>query len=144
VTAANKQSRTARAQPPAPLRPGLSASFTKVVPLEWTLAHYCAKLPPVFSTPAMIGLMESAAAKAIQPALPPGSISVGTRIEVDHLKAVAVGARVRFRAKLLEASGRFLKFSAEARSGGQVIGRGFVYRAIVPVRGFTLRASRRK
>ena len=125
------------------LRAGLSASFTREVNFEWTIAHYSAKLPAVFSTPAMIGLMESAAAKAVQPALPPGAITVGTRIEVDHLKAVPVGARVRFRARLVEINGRFLKFAAEARSGAHLIGKGFVFRAIVEPKKFSRQAKRR-
>jgi fluoroacetyl-CoA thioesterase len=125
------------------LRPGLSAGFTREVKLEWTIAHYSAKLPAVFSTPAMIGLMESAAAQAVQPALPRGAITVGTRIEVDHLKAVPVGARVRFRARLVEIKGRFLKFAAEARSGAHLIGKGFVYRAIVEPKKFSQKAEQR-
>lgn len=73
------------------LAPGLEAEIEKVVPPEWTIAHFDARLPPVFSTPAMIGMMEVAAARAVQASLPPGSITVGTRIEVDHLKAVPSG-----------------------------------------------------
>ena len=70
------------------LAPGLEGKVEKVVPREWTIAAYDPRLPALFSTPAMIGMMEVAAAKAVQPALAAGSMSVGTRIEVDHLKAV--------------------------------------------------------
>ena len=129
--------------PTKKLRPGLSATIEKVVPLEWTIAHYDPRLPPVFSTPAMIGLMESAAARAVKPALPDGAITVGTRIEVDHLKAVPAGARVQFRARLVGMDGRFLKFAVEARSRRHVIGRGCVFRAIVETRRFSARAARR-
>src|SRR5260370_24171498 len=59
-----------------PLAPGLEARYERMVPLEWTIAHYDARLPAVFSTPAMIGMMEMAAAQAVQPALPGGSITV--------------------------------------------------------------------
>ena len=62
--------------------------------MEWTRAHYESHFPAVFSTPAMIGLMEGAASKAVAPALAPGTFTVGTHIEVDHLKAIAVGAPV--------------------------------------------------
>lgn len=79
----------------------------------------------------MIGLMEVAAARAIQGHLPPETISVGTRIEVDHLKAVPQGSTVQAEARLLGNDGRFLEFDVEARAKDLVIGRGKVYRAIV-------------
>src|ERR1700735_864613 len=89
---------------PAQERPriGLEATVEKVVPPEWTLAAFDPRLPAVFSTPAMIGMMEIAASKAVMPELPPGAITVGTRIEVDHLKAVPAGTKVRTTARLTE------------------------------------------
>lgn len=115
---------------------GLQSRIECVVPFEWTIAAYDSSLPAVFSTPAMIGLMELAAAQAIRPHLPVGTISVGTRIEVDHLKAVSQGAKVEANARLVGTRGRFLVFETEARAGGTVIGRGKVFRAIVPARNF--------
>ena len=130
-------------KPPA-LKPGLRARLEKLVPFEWTIAQYDPKLPPVFSTPAMIGMMEAAAAMAVQPALPAGAITVGTRIEVDHLRAVPVGAQVRATARLSEIKGRFMSFEVEARSGGHVIGRGRVFRAVVEPQKFHDKAEKRK
>jgi len=116
---------------PSGMAPGLEATVEKIVPHEWTISHYSAELPAVLSTPAMIGMMEVAAAKAVQPKLAAGSITVGTRIEVDHLKACWEGATVRAWARLEKIDGRFLAFEVEARSGEHLIGRGRVYRAIV-------------
>jgi fluoroacetyl-CoA thioesterase len=124
-----------------PLAPGLEARYERVVPIEWTIAQYDARLPAVFSTPAMIGMMEMAAARAVQPALPGGAITVGTRIEVDHLKAAPAGATVVASAKLVEVSGRFLTFEVEARNGSEVIGRGRVFRAIVELSRFVQKAA---
>jgi fluoroacetyl-CoA thioesterase len=118
------------------LEPGLEAEIDKVVPPEWTIAYYDSRLPPVLSTPAMIGMMEVAAAKAVQAALPPGSITVGTRIEVDHLKAVPAGTTVQARARFAGMEGKFLAFEVEARAGETLIGRGRVYRAIVEINRF--------
>ena len=64
---------------------GLEGRFESVVPQEWTLAHMDPNWPAVFTTPAMIGMMEMASSYAVRPALPEGSITVGVRIEVDHL-----------------------------------------------------------
>jgi predicted thioesterase len=124
-------------------RIGLEASVEKVIPPEWTLAAFDPRLPAVLSTPAMIGMMEIAASHAVLPELPPGAITVGTRIEVDHLKAVPGGSTVRATARLVKHEGRFLVFDVEARSGEHVLGRGKVFRAIVEPKKFTTQAHER-
>jgi len=133
-------------RPPQEQRPriGLEAAIERIIPREWTLAHYDPRFPPVLSTPAMIGMMEVAAAEAVQGELPAGAITVGTRIEVDHLKAVPEGTSVRATARLAENKGRFMIFEVEARAGEHVIGRGRVYRAIVEHVKFHAQAHARK
>jgi len=122
-------------------RMGVEASVELPVPHEWTIQSYDSRLPAVLSTPAMIGMMELAAARAVQPELSPGVITVGTRIEVDHLKAVTLGATVTARARLVAHEGRFLVFEVEARSGQRLIGRGRVFRAIVEPAKFATAAE---
>jgi fluoroacetyl-CoA thioesterase len=116
---------------PPKIELGLEGFCERVVSQELTLAHFDPAWPAVFSTPAMIGMMEVASSRAVRPALPLGSITVGVRIEVDHLKAVPVGATVVANSKLVEIDGRRLIFEAEARSGADVIGRGRIFHAIV-------------
>jgi fluoroacetyl-CoA thioesterase len=128
--------KSASPQPTLPHFPkNLSATVERVVEFQWTIAAYNPDLPAIFSTPAMIGLMEVAAAKSIQDHLPLGTISVGTRIEVDHLKAVPQGTTVQASARLIGNEGRFLIFEVEARAKDSLIGRGKVYRAIIPFSG---------
>jgi len=126
---------------PAKIEPGLQGFCERVVSQEWTLAHYNPAWPAVFSTPAMIGMMEMASSLAVRPALPPGSITVGVRIEVDHLKAVPVGATVNAVSKLVEIDGRRLIFEVEARSGDEVIGRGRIFHTIVEHSRFAANAA---
>jgi fluoroacetyl-CoA thioesterase len=123
--------KTAAASPEQRPRLGLEATAERVVHLEHTIQVLNPNLPAVFSTPSMIGLMEHATVLAIASELPPGAISVGTRIEVDHLKAVGIGATVRAWARFVKYKDRFLVFDVEARSGEHLIGRGRVFRAIV-------------
>lgn len=123
--------KAAAALPEQRPRIGLEATSERVVQIEHTIQVVNPNLPAVFSTPSMIGLMEHATVMAIMPELPPGAISVGTRIEVDHLKAVGPGATVRAWARFVKYQGRFLVFDVEARSGEHLIGRGRVFRAIV-------------
>jgi fluoroacetyl-CoA thioesterase len=124
-------------------RIGLEATVERVVELQHTIQAVSPQLPAVFSTPMMIALMENATVRAITPELPPGAISVGTRIEVDHLKAVGPGATVVAWAKFIEYRGRFLVFDVEARSGEHLIGRGKVFRAIVQPREHGEKAAAR-
>ncbi len=108
---------------------------------EWTLAHVNPEWPAVFSTPAMIGMMEMASSHAIREALPSGSITVGVRIEVDHIRAVPAGATVVAVSKLVKVDGRKLVFEAEARRGAEVIGRGRIFHTIVEHARFAASAS---
>jgi len=144
---ARKSAPPAAKPSPSPLefRPplGLEATIQRVVLPEHTIQHVNPNLPPVFSTPSMIGLMEHATVQAVLPTLPPGFITVGTRIEVDHLKAVPNGATVHAHAKLVGYKGRFLIFDVDARSGEHVIGRGRVFRAVVDPQTHKTRAQAR-
>ena len=131
-----ESSRSAAPKKPSALqealpRIGLEATTERVVKHEWTIQMIDPRLPAVFSTPSMIGLMEHATVLAIESEIPTGAITVGTRIEVDHLKAVGPGATVVASARLVKYQGRFLVFDVEATSGKHLIGRGRVFRAIV-------------
>ena len=136
---------SATASAASALRPriGLESSLEKSIPHGWTIASYDPRLPAVLSTPAMIGMMEIASVEAIRADLSSGSITVGTRIEVDHLKAVPEGTTVRATARLVKHKGRFLVFDVEATAGEHVIGRGQVYRAIVEPQTFHAKAQTR-
>src|SRR5215207_4282158 len=68
----------------------------------------------VFSTPAMIALMENAARSAVESLLPPDQATVGVRLDVRHLAATPAGDEVRARAELVEVDGRRLVFRVEA------------------------------
>jgi predicted thioesterase len=116
---------------PLKIEPGLEGFCERVVSQELTLASVDPNWPAVFSTPAMIGMMELASSRAVRQSLPPGSITVGVRIEVDHVKAVPAGVTVTAVSKLVEINGRRLTFEVEARSGADVIGRGRVFQSIV-------------
>lgn len=116
---------------PVPLQPGLEGFCERIVSHDLTLAHFNKDWPAVFSTPAMIGMMEMACSLAVRRALPTGSVTVGIRVEVDHLKSTPVGATVIAFSKLVEVNGRRLIFESEARSAEELIGRGRIFHAIV-------------
>jgi predicted thioesterase len=121
------------------LKPGLRGTSTVVVAEENTAAHFGAGGVHVFGTPMMIGLMENAAFSAIQPLLPEGQSSVGTRVNVSHLAATPIGMTVTATAELLEVDGRRLLFRVEARDEKELIGEGQHERFIIALDRFLSR-----
>jgi fluoroacetyl-CoA thioesterase len=85
----------------------------------------------VLATPRLVALCEAATVAAVAAALETGATTVGTRVELDHLKPSYVGATVMARARLIEIDGRRLTFDVEATDGDVVVARGAVVRAIV-------------
>src|ERR1700720_2092435 len=106
------------------------------VEFKHTLAAHHPELPPVYSTPDMIRLMETAAFLALQPFCEGDEITVGTAINVEHRAASGIGARVRAEAVLESFDGRFYAARVTARDDVQEIGRGRVARAVVSVGKF--------
>ena len=113
------------------LREGLSYELSELVEHSLTVQSRNPAMPAVYATPAMVLAMERAAARAVEPALPPGVLTVGTAIHVEHLAATPEGMQVTVRAELIRLEGRFLEFRVEARDGRELIGCGTVERAIV-------------
>ena len=68
----------------------------------------------VYSTTALVGLMEAAAVKALEGQLKAGKTTVGGRIDVQHLAATPVGMTVHARAELSAVDGRKQTFQVEA------------------------------
>ncbi|MGH9861940.1 MAG: thioesterase family protein [Candidatus Acidiferrales bacterium] len=132
------------------LRRGLRFVVARPVEFRRTIAYYDRRLPAVLSTPSMIGQMEVAAAKLLQPFLPAGAISVGTHIDVSHRAPATVGERLRVRAAFdhiyhPKNSGRLrYVFAVEARAGSRLIGEGTVERAVVEPTSHGARRSRGK
>ena len=94
--------------------PGLSAELEHIVTADDTASRWGSGLVPVFSTPALVGLMESAAVRALEEHLQPGQTSVGGAINVHHLAATPVGMKVRAKAELTFVEGRKLIFKIQA------------------------------
>src|SRR3954468_20324140 len=108
----------------------------QVVKFEHTLAAHHPQLPPVYSTPDMIRLMETAAFHALQPYCEGDEITVGTSINVEHRAASGVGAHITAEAVLESFDGRFYTMRVTALDDLQEIGRGTVGRAVVSIGKF--------
>jgi len=96
-----------------------------------TLTNWKAHLPPVYSTPNMIGQMEAAAHNALEPFCDGDEVSVGTAINIVHRAAAVEGQTITSEAVLESFDGRFYTFKVSSSNGHGVIGYGTVGRAVV-------------
>jgi fluoroacetyl-CoA thioesterase len=108
---------------------GVRGEMCETVSFEHTLTAHHPELPPVYSTPDMIRLMETAAFHALQPYCEADEITVGTAINIEHRAASGIGAKVTAEASLECFDGRFYVLRVTARDETQEIGRGTVSRA---------------
>ena len=113
------------------LKEGLSYTAEVVVSDVNLAKHWGSGALDVFATPAMVALMENAAMKAVAPALPEGSDTVGTVVNVNHVKATGMGETVCATAVLKEIDGRKLVFDVMASDSKGEIGIGTHTRFIV-------------
>jgi fluoroacetyl-CoA thioesterase len=119
---------------PVPI--GTRAGAQETVEFQHTMTAHHPELPPVYSTPDMIRLMETAAFQALQPYCEGDEITVGTSINIEHRAASGIGAGILAEAVLESFDGRFYTLRVTARDEAQEIGRGTVGRAVVSVGKF--------
>src|SRR5205823_228214 len=99
---------------------------------------------PVLATPRVVALCEEAACAALAGSLEPGSTSVGTWIELDHLAPSPIGLEVVAEAALRHADGRRLEFDVIVSQGAEVVARGRHRRQVVDRARFLGRLGPRK
>jgi fluoroacetyl-CoA thioesterase len=120
------------------LRPGLMHEFrfkvpeNKTVPYLYPESSEFQEMPEVFATGFMVGLLEWACIKAINPYLNwPHEQTVGTHIDVSHTAATPPGFEVIARVKLIAVDGRRLFFEIEAHDDIDLISKGKHERYII-------------
>jgi len=100
---------------------------------------------PVLGTPRLLAWMEAATCAALEPTLPGGSTSVGTRVSLDHRAPSPVGATVvvtAHRSAEDDPQGRRARFAvravhpAEGDAEEVEVGAGEVVRAVVEIHRF--------
>ena len=115
---------------------GARGEATETVEFKHTLTSHHPELPPVYSTPDMVRLMETTAFRALQPYCEGDEITVGTSINVEHRAASGIGAKITAEAMLEGFDGRFYTVRVTARDDEREIGRGTVGRAVVNIGKF--------
>jgi fluoroacetyl-CoA thioesterase len=125
------------------LPPGLIGEASVTVTAENTAAALGSGSVNVFSTPAMIALMEAAAINAVADHLPDGLTTVGISLNVKHMAATPIGMTVKARATLKLVEGRRLEFEISAWDPLERIGEGTHERFIVDHARFEARVQKK-
>ena len=122
---------------------GATATKEIEVTRDMTVAHFHEHMPEVYGSPIMIYHLEVTAEAAIRDYLPEGWITVGVVVNVKHLAATPVGAKVTTRAEVIEVGDNTIKFAVEAHDGFEKIGEGIHVRAAVEMERFLKRVNRK-
>ena len=114
----------------------VSASQAMVVERAHVASEIGSGSVEVLATPMMIALMEAAAVEAVQEFLPEGWTTVGTRVNVEHMRPTPLGGVVTAEAIFIKREGRALEFAVSASDSTGVIGQGNHQRHIINLEKF--------
>lgn len=90
----------------------------------------------VLSTPSLIAFMENVAKKEAQAQIANEETTVGIELNMQHLKATAIGKTVKVTAGLVEQKKTILTYEVQAFEDETLIGKGIHKRAIVNAKRF--------
>lgn len=118
------------------IEPGIILKLEKIVQPADSAIIYGSGAVDVFSTPAMIAFMERTAYESVQGLLPEGYTTVGTEVNIKHLRATLVGKQVKCQSLLIDVDGRKLIFEVTSSDDKGEIGTGKHTRFIIEKRHF--------
>ena len=123
------------------LKTGIKSSKEMIVTKELCADAWGSGGLTVYATPAMIALMENTAWASVEPCMEEGRSTVGTKLDVSHLSASPVGARITCETELVEIDGRRLVFKVSASDDAGLIGEGMHERFIINTEKFMARTE---
>ena len=134
-----------------PLAPGIRFSHKFVIPASKTVpalypeAEEFLQMPEVFATGFLVGFLEWACIKAVNPYIDwPKQQTVGIHIDVTHEAATPPGLEVTADVELVEVDGRRLVFNVQAHDGVDLISKGQHQRFIIDKEKFTAKVANKK
>ena len=119
------------------LYPGLKGKDSVKVHRSNTAIEVGSGKVPVFATPMLIALMESASIKAVENFLPAEKTTVGSQINCQHLAPTPIGLQVTAYAELIQVEEKILHFKLEAYDDQEKVGTGDHIRVLVDQEKFT-------
>ena len=115
---------------------GSTGTASRIVDTQVTAATLGSGSLDVFGTPAMVALMEASACDCVAAALEPGTTTVGTQVNIAHLRCTPMGMGVRAEATLTGIKGKMLTFDVHAFDDKEKIGQGTHQRAVISAEPF--------
>ena len=116
------------------LAPGIIHAETYVTTLDMRAKQLSAD---IFSTPAMISLMEGTCVRLVAPYLDEDEQTVGIHVDVRHTAPTRIGQSVTVTVELFEVNNNKLRFNVSAvNDQGIKIGEGTHRRALINTRQF--------
>ena len=109
------------------MEPGLQATVEHTVTSEDTASSLGSGDVDVLGTPKVVAMCEAAAVAAVAGE----ELTVGVRIDLEHVAPTGIGQKVTAHARLAAVDGRALTFELEASDPAGVIARGTHVRVIV-------------
>lgn len=133
------------------LKEGMTFEFSYRVPTEKTVPHLFpefpegGQMPEVLATGFLVGLMEFACIKFINPRIEwPRQQTVGIQINLSHTAATPPGFTVTIKGRLEKVDGRKLSFVLDASDGMDPIGQATHERFIIDAEKFNASVARKK
>ena len=130
------------------LKPGIRYEHRFIVPSSKTVpalypeSEEFVAMPEVFATGFLVGLLEWACIRAVNPHLDwPQEQTVGTHIDVSHEAATPPGLEITVSVELLEVEGRKLVFAVSAHDGIDQISLGRHERFVINKERFEARVA---
>ena len=119
------------------LKPGVSEEQTITTTPDMGISHLGPSVPPMYSTPAMIALIEAACVTLMTRYVDEGEQSVGFHIDVRHLAPTTIGQQVTAKVTVRAVDGRRYTFDVECTNeDGVKIGEGIHERAVIDIARF--------
>ena len=119
------------------LKPGVSEEQTITTTPDMGISHLGPSVPPMYSTPAMIALIEAACVTLMTRYVDEGEQSVGFHIDVRHLAPTTIGQQVTAKVTVREVNKRRYTFDVECTNEkGVKIGEGIHERAVIDIARF--------
>lgn len=100
-------------------------------------------MPEVLATPVLVAMAEAACVAHIHALAGEPALSVGTRVELDHLAATPVGCVVTVTTRLAAVEGRQLTFDITASDGIEAIARARHGRVLVDRERFAAKLAQK-
>ncbi|MDD2198828.1 MAG: thioesterase family protein [Bacteroidales bacterium] len=118
------------------IKPGLKRHDTETVTFDKTAASYESGTLEIYATPSMISFMERTCLLSVEDYLPKEQTTVGTLVNIKHIKASKTGEIITCKSELVEIDRRRLVFKVESNDSEGLIGHGIHERFIVDVDKF--------